>query len=125
MKIQRVEALHLRLPEVKQVADGTQDVLIVRVHTDDGRVGLGEVVSCSYVGRAVIESPRSAPFRHGLAAIVTGMDVDDIDVAAVKAALAKVDDLDRLDVLGEAEEAGKNRKGVLDAIDSRVDELEE
>ena len=39
MKIERVEALHLRLPEVKLVADGTQDVLIVRVHTDDGRVG--------------------------------------------------------------------------------------
>lgn len=78
MKIERVEALHLRLPEVREVADGTQDVLIVRVHADDGRVGLGEVVSCSYVGRAVIESPRSAPFRHGLAAIVTGMDVDDI-----------------------------------------------
>jgi L-rhamnonate dehydratase len=31
------------------------------------------------VGRAVVESPRSAPFRHGLAAIVTGMEVDDID----------------------------------------------
>ena len=30
MKISRVEALHLRLPEVKEVADGTQDVLIVR-----------------------------------------------------------------------------------------------
>ena len=79
MKIDRVEALHLRLPEVKEVADGTQDVLIVRVHADDGRIGLGEVMSCSYVARAVIESPRSAPFRHGLAAIVTGMAVDDID----------------------------------------------
>ena len=83
MKIERVEALHLRLPEVKLVADGTQDVLIVRVHTDDGRVGLGEVVSCSYVGRAVIESPRSAPFRHGLAAIVTGMDSQDIEGIAL------------------------------------------
>lgn len=79
MKVARVEAIHLRLPEVKEVADGTQDVLIVRVHADNGLVGLGEVVSCSYVGKAVIEAPRSAPFRHGLAAIVTGMDVDDID----------------------------------------------
>lgn len=82
MKIRHVEALHLRLPEVREVADGTQDVLIIRVHTDDGLVGLGEVVSCSYVGRAVFESPRSAPFRHGLAAIVTGMEVDDIDAIA-------------------------------------------
>lgn len=86
MKIARVEALHLRLPEVREVADGTQDVLLVRVHADDGRTGLGEVVSCSYVGRAAIESPRSAPFRHGLAAIVTGMDVDDVDGIARAAA---------------------------------------
>ena len=75
MRLERVEALHLRLPEVKEVADGTQDVLIVRVTDDDGRVGLGEVVSCSYVARAVVEAPRSAPFRHGLAAIATGMEL--------------------------------------------------
>lgn len=79
MKITQVEAIHLRLPQVKEVADGTQDCLIVRVHTDAGITGLGEVVSCSYVARAVVESPRSAPFRHGLAAIVTGMDAEDID----------------------------------------------
>ncbi|MFT5367685.1 MAG: L-rhamnonate dehydratase [Candidatus Latescibacterota bacterium] len=79
MIITKVEALHLRLPEVKEVADGTQDCLIVRVETDAGLTGLGEVVSCSYVARAVIEAPRSAPFRHGLAQIVTGMDATDID----------------------------------------------
>ena len=79
MKIARVEALHLRLPQVKEVADGTQDCLLVRVHTDTGRCGLGEVVSCSYVARAVIEAPRSAPFRHGLAAILTGMDPFDAE----------------------------------------------
>ncbi|NKB69530.1 MAG: mandelate racemase/muconate lactonizing enzyme family protein [Candidatus Latescibacteria bacterium] len=79
MRITNVEALHLRLPQVQEVADGTQDCLLVQVHTDAGITGLGEVVSCSYVARAVIESPRSAPFRHGLAAIVEGMDADDID----------------------------------------------
>jgi L-rhamnonate dehydratase len=83
VKIDRVEALHLRLPEVREVADGTQDVLIIRVYTDDGHVGLGEVVSCSYVGRAVIEAPRSAPFRHGLAAIVKGMDVHAVEDVAL------------------------------------------
>ena len=79
MKITRVETLHLRLPEVREVADGTQDCLIVRLHTDAGLTGLGEVVSCSYVARAVVEAPRSAPFRHGLAAIVEGMDATDPD----------------------------------------------
>jgi L-alanine-DL-glutamate epimerase-like enolase superfamily enzyme len=77
MKITQVEALHLRLPLVKEVADGTQDCLLVRLHTDEGLTGLGEVVSCSYVARAVIEAPRSAPFRHGLGAILAGMDVFD------------------------------------------------
>ena len=82
MKITEIEALHLRLPVVQEVADGTQDCLIVRVHTDAGLTGLGEVVSCSYVARSVIEAPRSAPFRHGLAAIVNGMDAEDIDAVS-------------------------------------------
>ncbi|MCZ6676534.1 MAG: mandelate racemase/muconate lactonizing enzyme family protein [Candidatus Poribacteria bacterium] len=82
MKIIEVEALHLRLPVVQEVADGTQDCLLVRVHTDVGLTGLGEVVSCSYVARAVIEAPRSAPFRHGLAAIVGGMDAADIEAVS-------------------------------------------
>ena len=79
MKITNIEAIHLRLPEIVEAADGTQDCLIVRVHTDAGITGLGEVVSCSYVAKAVIEAPRSAPFRHGLSAIVTGMDALDFD----------------------------------------------
>ena len=41
MKITEVEALHLRLPVVQEVADGTQDCLIVRVHTDTHRVRRG------------------------------------------------------------------------------------
>jgi L-rhamnonate dehydratase len=79
MKITRVEALHLRLPQVREVADGTQDCLIVRLHTDAGLTGLGEVVSCSSVARTVVDAPRSAPFRHGLGAIIEGMEVEDID----------------------------------------------
>ena len=85
MKITDIEAIHLRLPKVKEAADGTQDCLIVRVHTDAGITGLGEVVSCSYVAKAVIESPRSAPFRHGLAAIVVGMNA--LDFNAIHAAM--------------------------------------
>jgi len=85
VKITGIEALHLRLPEVREIADGTQDCLLVCVHTDSGLTGLGEVVSCSYAARAVIAAPRSAPFRHGLAAIAVGMDA--LDAAAVFAAL--------------------------------------
>ena len=81
MKITDVKALHLRLPVVEEIADGTQDCLIVKIETDSGLVGLGEIVSGSYVARAVIEAPRSAPFRHGLAEILIGMDPLDTDSA--------------------------------------------
>ena len=60
MKVTNVEAIHLRLPEVAEIADGTQDVLVVRVHTDDGLVGIGEVSSQSHVCKAIVEAPRSA-----------------------------------------------------------------
>jgi L-alanine-DL-glutamate epimerase-like enolase superfamily enzyme len=74
MRITSVEGLHLRLPRVEQKADGTQEVVIARVTTDTGLVGHGEAVSCSTVARAIIEAPRSAPFRHGLGAALVGLD---------------------------------------------------
>src|SRR4030095_4122264 len=74
MKITDVEAIHLRLPQVDEIADGTQDVLIIVIHTDAGLVGLGEVSSQSYVCKAIFEAPRSAERRHGLAWLVRGED---------------------------------------------------
>jgi L-alanine-DL-glutamate epimerase-like enolase superfamily enzyme len=41
MKISAVEAIHVRLPVVEEIADGTQDLLIVRIRTDEGLVGYG------------------------------------------------------------------------------------
>lgn len=77
MKITDVVALQMRVREVEDVFDGTQDVLIVEVRTDDGLSGFGEVVSSSYVARAAILAPRSGGGRHGLAEIVRGMDPTD------------------------------------------------
>src|SRR4051794_2176718 len=57
MKITDVEAIHLRLPQVEEIADGTQDVLVIRIHTDAGLVGIGEVSSQSYVCKAIFEAP--------------------------------------------------------------------
>jgi L-alanine-DL-glutamate epimerase-like enolase superfamily enzyme len=74
LRITQVDALQLRLPEVREIFDGTQDVLVVRVVTDEGLVGYGEVVSSSAVARAVIEAPLSAPRRHGLAQALLGAD---------------------------------------------------
>ncbi|HAA69533.1 MAG: mandelate racemase [Planctomycetaceae bacterium] len=78
MKITDVEALHLRIPGIEEIADGTQDVLVVRVHTDNGLVGVGEVTSQSYVCKAIVEAPRSAERRHGLREILVGQEVEDL-----------------------------------------------
>ena len=74
MKIASVEALHMRAPKVELKADGTQEVLVVRITTDTGLVGHGEAVSNATVAKAIVEAPMSAPFRHGLAAVLTGLD---------------------------------------------------
>jgi L-alanine-DL-glutamate epimerase-like enolase superfamily enzyme len=79
MKITDVEAIHLRLPDVEEIADGTQDVLVVLVHTDEGVTGVGEVTSQSYVAKAIFEAPRSAERRHGLRHLLVGQDPLDIE----------------------------------------------
>jgi L-rhamnonate dehydratase len=77
--IAEVEALHLRLPDVPEAADGTREVLLVEITADDGLTGIGEVSSCSYVCRAIVEAPRSAARRHGLRAILLGRDALDVE----------------------------------------------
>lgn len=46
MKITNVEALYLRLPEIKVRTDSSQDALLIRITTDAGIVGWGEVDGC-------------------------------------------------------------------------------
>ena len=77
MKITQVDTLHLRLPDVAEIADGTQDVLVVCLHTDDGLTGIGEVTSQSYVCQACFDAPRSAERRHGLRHLLIGQTIDD------------------------------------------------
>jgi L-alanine-DL-glutamate epimerase-like enolase superfamily enzyme len=79
MVITDVEAIHLRLPIVEEIADGTQDVLVIRIHTDAGLTGIGEVSSQSYVCKAIFEAPRSAERRHGLAYLLRGQDPTDVE----------------------------------------------
>lgn len=79
MKITRVEAIHLRLPDVNERCDGSQETLVVKVHTDSGLVGVGEVDSSSHVARAIIEAPLSHKICRGLAECVVGLDPFEID----------------------------------------------
>ena len=79
MKITRVEAIHLRLPEVNERCDGSQETLVVKVHTDAGLVGIGEVDSSAHVAKAIIEAPVSHKICRGLAECVIGQNPFEID----------------------------------------------
>jgi len=74
MKITEVEALYLRLPEIQARTDSSQDALIVKVSTDAGITGWGEVDGCPYVTRAIIEAPMSHTLVTGLRALLIGED---------------------------------------------------
>src|SRR5262245_54697499 len=79
MKITRVEPIHLRLPNVNERCDGSQETLVVKVQTDAGFTGVGEVDSSSLVAKAVIEAPLSHKICRGLAECVVGHDPFEID----------------------------------------------
>src|SRR5579864_8560170 len=84
MKITRVEPIHLRLPDVNERCDGSQETLVVKVHTDAGLVGIGEADSSALVARAIIEAPLSHKICRGLAECVVGEDPFEIDLLVHK-----------------------------------------
>jgi L-rhamnonate dehydratase len=74
MHITDVETIVLRLPTIEMIADGTQDALLVRVHTDEGLTGLGEVDASPEVIRAAIQAPASHALCSGLRELLIGQD---------------------------------------------------
>ena len=65
MKITDVEAVVLRQAAVNEgIADGSQDDLVIRVHTDEGITGIGEVDSAPEAVAALVHAPGS----HAIAA---------------------------------------------------------
>lgn len=79
MKITDVETIWLQLPEINTRCDGTQDTLLVRVHTDEGLVGVGEVDSSPMVAKAAIEAPMSHAIARGLKLCVLGQNPLEIE----------------------------------------------
>jgi L-rhamnonate dehydratase len=79
MKITNVEGIILRLPVRQAVADGTQDDLLIRIETDEGITGYGEVDTSPEVGKAVIDAEMSHGTCYGLREILVGRDPFDIE----------------------------------------------
>lgn len=63
----------MRVPNLDATrCDGTQDTLVIRIHTDEGIIGLGEVDSIPIVARAVVEAPPSHSIAAGLKHLLIG-----------------------------------------------------
>lgn len=72
MRITSVETFYLRLPVIEERCDGTQDTLVVRIGTDAGLTGVGEVDSSPLVAQASIEAPVSHTIARGLKHVLLG-----------------------------------------------------
>ena len=66
--------VYLKLPEVEARANGTQDALLVKVTTDAGITGVGEVDSLPLAAKAIIEAPLSNSIASGLRELIVGED---------------------------------------------------
>jgi L-alanine-DL-glutamate epimerase-like enolase superfamily enzyme len=79
MKITDVEVIYLRIPQITQEANGTQDCAVVLVHTDEGITGIGEAESAPHVVKAIVEAPRSHSVMVGLREVLLGENPLDIE----------------------------------------------
>jgi L-alanine-DL-glutamate epimerase-like enolase superfamily enzyme len=79
VRITEVEAIIVRQPEIDEgIADGSQDDLLIRVHTDEGIVGIGEVDSSPEVCKAIVEARGSHKIALGLRELLLGRDPLDV-----------------------------------------------
>jgi L-alanine-DL-glutamate epimerase-like enolase superfamily enzyme len=80
LKITDVEAIILRQPAVDDgIADGSQDDLVIKIHTDDGIVGIGEVDSAPEAVAALVNRPSSHAIAVSLRDLLLGEDPRDVE----------------------------------------------
>lgn len=80
MRITKVEAIPVRQPgEILKINDSAQDGVIIKVYTDEGIVGYGEVDSAPWVVKAIIDSPVSHRICQGLGQAIIGEDPFETD----------------------------------------------
>ncbi len=74
MKITQVEVICLNLPEKKDIADSSQDAVIVKVHTDEGIVGIGEIDSHPAIVQTIVKASMSHRDSRGVGELLVGED---------------------------------------------------
>ncbi len=79
MKITDVQAIIVKQPEISIIGDGSQDTVVIKVMTDEGITGIGEVDSSPYVVKAIVEAKTSHMVCMGLRDVVIGEDPFDVE----------------------------------------------
>jgi L-alanine-DL-glutamate epimerase-like enolase superfamily enzyme len=80
MKITDVECFVLLVPDYRADAcSSAQDNLVVKIHTDDGVVGIGETDTNPWVAKAMIEAPGTHIMGLGLKEMLMGADPRDVE----------------------------------------------
>jgi len=72
MKITHIICQILRVRSVEKKTASSQDVVLVRVHTDDGLEGIGEADASPEVVKAIVDAPYSHNIACGLREILIG-----------------------------------------------------
>lgn len=80
MKITDVEAIILRQPVLDDgIADGSQDDLVIKISTDEGIVGIGEVDSAPEAVKALVDRRSSHAIAGSLHDLLLGEDPRDVE----------------------------------------------
>lgn len=80
VRITDVEAIYLRLPDFDESrTDSSRDALIIRISTDVGVTGYGEVDSSPLVVKAIVDAPASHTIARGLRELLVGRDPLEIE----------------------------------------------
>lgn len=95
MKIDGVDFFYLSMPEVKDIADGSQDALLVRVRAG-GHVGWGECEAAPLVSIAAFVCPKSHSACKPVCESVLGQNLNDIGDIARIGNLVRANSLDLL-----------------------------
>jgi L-rhamnonate dehydratase len=78
MKITQIETFHMRFEDPGiSLFDGSYDDCVIRITTDTGHVGIGEVESFPAAIQALIHAPDAHNHAKGLAGILLGRDPSD------------------------------------------------
>jgi len=79
MKITNVETIYIKEKSIEKRTDSSQDALLIKISTDNGLTGWGEVDGCPSVIEAIINAPYSHTLVNGLKNIILGENPLDID----------------------------------------------